>query len=99
MKERLKNKMTPVLGLLTVIFLVFSLSFFKNASKQKELLDQERQTRMELEETVFNVTNQNTHLEQELTKLQEDRDSLQATCLTLKQEISDLKKELQKLAR
>ena len=99
MKENLKNKIMPVLVLLTVIFLVSSISSFQNAAKQKGLFNKETQTRMELEEQVLNLTNQNADLEQEVIRIRKDRDVLQATCLTLNQEIADLKEKLQKLAQ
>ena len=99
MKEDLKNKIIPVLSLLTIIFLIVAIVSSQNAAKQRGLLNQEMSSNMELEERALDLSNRNANLEQKLTQLQVEKDECEAARQTFNQEISQLKEELQRLAQ
>lgn len=99
MKEGMKNKIILVLGLLTVIFFISSVSSYQDVVKQKKLVNQEIRARIELEEKALNLSNQNTDLEQRVGQLRETINREKATYETnsriLNQEISRLVGELE----
>ena len=103
MKGKLKNTIILVSALLAVIFLIFSINSYQDAAKQKQLVDQERRTRMELEEKVLSLSNLNTDLEQKVMQLQEalnqKKTTFETTYQGFAQEISKLKEELEKLTK
>jgi len=86
MNKNLKNKITLGLGLLTIVFLIFSIVSCQDAANQRKLVDQEKQMRIELEKKASELARLNKDLEQKMNQLQE----------TLNQEISKLKGELEK---
>ena len=85
MKERVKRRIILILSLLTIIFFISSIHSFQNLAIQKKALDQERQSRMQLEEKLLSLTERSADLKQRLDQLQE----------RFNQEISKLKDELE----
>ena len=71
MKENDKNKIILILGLLTIILLIFLISSCQDAALQRKIVNQERQSRMQLEERLLSVTKRNADLTQGMDQLQE----------------------------
>lgn len=106
MEESLKNRVILILGVLTVIFFLGTVSSCSTASRQKRARDKEMATRLDLEEKMSKFNQEKQALEAKaasLTKeLEEEKASHQATKKSLAQEQmveQSLKEELQKVTK
>ncbi len=99
----MKNKIILALGLLTIIFFIASIKSCQNMARQKELVNQEMRTRMELEEEVLNLSKRNTDLEQQMKQLQEalteQETNYQSGQQVLNQEVVELRGELERITK
>ncbi len=78
MEEGLKNRIILILGLLTVIFFVGSISSCANVRRQKSARDKEMATRLDLEEKMSNFMKEKSALEQKLSTLNQDLEAEKA---------------------
>lgn len=85
MKENVKRRIILILSLLTIIFFISSINSYQNLARQKKAVDQERHSRMQLEEKMLSLIKRSADLKQRLDQLQE----------RFNQEISKLKDELE----
>ena len=103
-----------ILGLLAIIFFIFSISSCQDAARQKGLVNQERRMRLEMEEKMMSLAKQNADLKQESGQLQEMLEQEKATHQEAQQElnqefsrlegefnqeIAELREELEKITR
>ena len=103
MEEGMKNKIVLALGLLTIILFISSIRSCQNMTREKELVNQEMRTRMELEEQVLYLSKRNTDLEQQINQLQEavnqQETNYQSDQQALNQEVAELREEIERITK
>ena len=106
MEEALKNRIILILSILTVIFLIGTLSSCISAQRSKAAFNREMAARLDMEEKITKFTQEKTAIEakiREVTQaLEVQRAQLQATKKALLQEQligKSLREELQKIAK
>lgn len=103
MKENLKNKIILALGILIVIFFISSIGSYQEVVKQKKLVSQERDERMELEKRIVSLSDLRADSEQKIKQLQEslnqEKANYQEAMGGLNQEISELKQQLETVTK
>jgi len=96
MKENLKNKIIVALGILTIIFLIASISSYQEATKQRILVSQERRARIELEEKASGSDLKIKQLREALERV--EANSAKAI-IDYNQKISELKLQLETVTK
>ncbi len=106
MEESFKNRIILILGILTVIFFIGTVSSCSNAKRQKVARDKEMAARLDLEEKMNKFGQEKLALEKKITALSQELAEVQATgettnkALLQEQLVSDsLKKEILKLTK
>jgi len=100
-REGSGNKLILILSLLSVVFLVTSISSCREASKQKKLVNQERLRRMELEEEILSLSGRNSELELKVNQLEKNLNQQETACREsqreLNQQVVELERELKRV--
>lgn len=106
MEESIKNKIIVILGILTAIFFISSVSSCSNVSRQRNAFNKEMYARLSVEEKMSKLTQEKTVLEEKLKEkdreLAEEKAASQATRKALVQEqlvSQSMKEELQKVIK
>ncbi|MBL7081016.1 MAG: hypothetical protein ISS44_00375 [Candidatus Omnitrophica bacterium] len=106
MNEDLKNRLILILGILAIIFFLSTIHSCLGAKRQRHLVNQERASRMTLEEEKLSFTKEIPELKQALAKIREEfnqeKIQHQLTVDKLNQLISEnktLKEDLEKTKR
>ncbi|MFH0738513.1 MAG: hypothetical protein V2A59_01460 [Candidatus Omnitrophota bacterium] len=106
MEESLKNRAILILGILTVIFFIGTLSSCNSSLRNKSARDKEMAARLELEEKMSKSSQDKTTIEKQLAvisqQLEEEKTGHQASKKALLQEQlvnQSLKEELQKVTK
>jgi hypothetical protein len=106
MEENIKDRLILILGILTVIFFIGSVSSCSNSLHNKTLRDKEMATRLELEEKMSKSTQDKAASDKQLSaltqQLEEEKAGHQASNKALLQEQlinQSLKDELQKVTK
>jgi len=106
MEETLKNRVILMLGLLTVIFFIGTVSSCSNAQRQKVARDKEMAIRLDLEEKMNKFGQAKLALEKKLNTLSQELAEVQAAGETTKKALlqeqlvsESLKKEVLKVTK
>jgi len=106
MEESLKNRLILILGILTAIFFIATVSSCNSSLRNKSIRDKEMAARLDLEEKMSKFTQDKTNAEKQLTavnqQLEEEKAGNQASKKALLQEQlvnQSLKEELQKVVK
>ncbi|MEI6631341.1 MAG: hypothetical protein WCL25_01850 [bacterium] len=106
MEESLKNRVILILGILTVIFFIGTLSSCNSSLRNKSARDKEMAARLELEEKMSKSSQDKTTIEKQLAvisqQLEEEKVGHQVSKNSLLQEQlvnQSLKEELQKVTK
>lgn len=106
MEENIKNRIIIVLSILALIFFVGSLKSCGNAYRQKQARDKEMAARLDLEERISKISQENSLSEEKLQAVQKEMDETKLElgegkkALAQQQSVSqNLKEELNKMAK
>jgi chaperonin cofactor prefoldin len=106
MEENLKTRLVIILGVLTAIFFISTVSSCSNAARQKSLREKEMMTRLDSEEKLSKFLQEKQSLESKLASankaLEEEKSGSDAAKKALLQEQlinQSLKDELQKVSK
>ncbi len=103
MKKNPKYKQVLLVVLLSLVVFLLLISSYQNVARQKELLNQERLARMELEERVLSISGRNSVLtstvEQLQARFQETEIRHQAAMETSHKKTEDVELELNKVTK
>ncbi len=93
-----RDKLISFIVLIIIILCITTVNFYREASKQRELLNQQRAAYMELEEEMLKLSSKNADLEQEIIELKDTLNQEKANCKVnydaLQQKLLDLKEKL-----
>lgn len=95
MRKNSKDKITILVCVISVVLIAFLMDSYKRNSKQQRLLDGEMLRRMECEERALRLSARSAGLNQQIKQLNVKLLEQEA----LKQEIKDLKDDLEKLTK
>jgi uncharacterized protein YlxW (UPF0749 family) len=106
MEESFKNRIILILGILTVIFFIGTVSSCSNAKRQKVARDKEMAARLDLEEKMNKFGQEKLALEKKINALSQELSEEQASHETTKKALlqeqlvnESLKKEVLKLTK
>jgi len=106
MEESIQNRIIIILGILTVIFLIFAASSCGDAKRQKKAFEKEMATRLDLDEKITKLSQDKVNFEAKLNSLnqalEEEKAAHQASQKALVQEQlvgQSLKEELEKVTK
>lgn len=106
MEESIKDRLILILGILSVIFFVGTISNCSGVSRLKHSRDKEMSKRLDLEEEMAKIAQKDAAIEKRVNDLNQELDQEKANCMAAKKALTqeqlanqNLKDELEKITQ